>query len=140
MLSSEDVCPVKKRKARQRFQVYDGHICGLISREMKNRLVILFISLLAGAGCKKAAPGKTSEVSGYLRYSNPAWDGVGFTYTIDSSHEIILSDDFQKTSFAAFINVHSILRFIDQGQQACLPGMAAGCPVKVREVKVVNLW
>jgi hypothetical protein len=107
---------------------------------MKNLLLILFISLLADAGCKKAATGKISEVTGYLRYSNPASDGDGFTYTIDSSNEIILSNDFQKSSYAVFINVHSIFRFIDQGQKACLPGMVAGCPVKVREVQVVSLW
>jgi hypothetical protein len=106
---------------------------------MKNLLLILFIALLAFAGCKKTANGTTSEASGYLRYSNPASDGNGFTYTIDSSHEIILSNDFQKSSYAVFINAHSILRFIDQGQKACLPGMVPGCPIKVREVKVVSL-
>ncbi len=107
---------------------------------MKNLLLTFFICLLAAAGCKKAAPGQISDVSGYLRYSNPASDGDGFTYTIDSGNEIIVSIDFQKSAYSAFINVHSTLHFIDLGQKVCLTGMVAGCPVKVREVNVVSLW
>ncbi|MHA4808624.1 hypothetical protein ACX0G9_10990 [Flavitalea flava] len=84
---------------------------------MKKLLFLFCLSCVFWAGCHKtevAQPG--IEINGILRYSNPQTDGMGHVFIVDSTNEIILSDDFKEARWETYLNIHATLRFIDTGR------------------------
>ncbi len=97
--------------------------------------------------CKKTnnqAPIQQS-VTGELRYSDPAADGLGLYYVTDSTESLVIVDDTANLTsldpkYSDFVNVHSRLTFTDSHERGCLSGMIPGpCANPLRKVRVNKL-
>ena len=109
---------------------------------MKWKLGLLTLGIVSVLCCKKEnlpneMPNRAT-VGGYLYYSSPASDGSGYTFRIDSTGEIIVSDDFDTRQYDEFINAHTRLDFVNTGRTRCISGFA-GCTGKFRIVQVVSI-
>jgi hypothetical protein len=58
---------------------------------------------------------------------------------VDSTQELIVSNDFKDAQWASYLKVHVRMRFIDTGKKACVDGaQRTGCPPNFRLVQVVG--
>jgi hypothetical protein len=107
---------------------------------MYKLLIAVTFPCLIWAGCKKSEDVQpASVVNGYLYYQNPASDGIGYYFVVDSTQELIVSKDFKDTQWATFLNAHVTMRFIDTGKKTCVEGiMTAECPPNFRLVQVIG--
>ncbi|MHA4810767.1 hypothetical protein ACX0G9_21855 [Flavitalea flava] len=108
---------------------------------MKYFLMLLGISCFLWGACKKNVEDKNaSQAHGTLYFQDPAADGVGFYYKIDTSGEFILSPDFSNPEWNQYINVHTSLKFVYLGKKSCYEfGMAPlACGTPLRSVEVIS--
>jgi hypothetical protein len=70
-------------------------------------------------------------VTGYVRFSDPAFDGSGLYYDTDSGEILIITVSFgnpapsMELKFPDYLNVHSRLKFTYGGEKGCLFRMGA---------------
>ncbi|HEX4850795.1 MAG TPA: hypothetical protein VFV08_08320 [Puia sp.] len=111
---------------------------------MRIRVALLALGILFSFSCHKNSVSKTAAIEiarGTLIYQDPASDGMGHYFLVDSTNEIILSDNFKEDKYKNLIGIHSLLQMVDSGQEGCpeasmIPGP---CTIKFKKVQVVNL-
>jgi hypothetical protein len=111
------------------------------------QLLIIFVGLAVLYSCKKENTKRVSGgvTTGFLRFSDPAYDGVGLYYETDSAETIIIKDDTvnltsRDPKYSDFVNIHSRLTYTDSSERGCLSGMAPGpCAHPLRMVRVNKL-
>jgi hypothetical protein len=93
------------------------------------QIVAFFIFPLLIYSCKKqttAAPEQT--VTGTLRYSSPASDGIGLYYVTDQQESLLFKNEFsdynsQYLHYKPYVDLHTRLTFRDNGETGCSLGM-----------------
>lgn len=111
------------------------------------KLLIFFICVAVFYSCKKEnkIPVSQQVTAGFLRFSDPAYDGAGLYYVTDSAETIIIKDDTanlssQDPKYSDFVNIHSRLTFTDSSERGCLSSMIPGpCAHPLRMVRVDKL-
>jgi hypothetical protein len=111
------------------------------------KLLFFFICIAVFYSCKKEniQPVSQEVTTGFLRFSDPAYDGLGLYYDTDSAETIIIKDDTanlisRDPKYSDFVNIHSRLTFTDSSERGCLSGMAPGpCAHMLRKVRVNKL-
>jgi hypothetical protein len=56
---------------------------------------------------------------------------------VDSTQELILSNDFKDVRWARYLKVHARMRFIDTGKKSCNCNMSPWCQPIFRLVQVI---
>jgi hypothetical protein len=90
--------------------------------------------------CKKSdnLPDGTLQTEGILHNDNFP-DGFGLYYRIDFTNELILfknkfaTDSAQLQFYQQYVNVHTRLYYLDNGDTGCVWGFARVCPFRLIE-------
>jgi hypothetical protein len=90
--------------------------------------------------CQKEAklPPGTLQMEGFLHYDNFP-DGFGLYYREDFTNQLILfkdsfaSDSAQYENYKQYVNVHTRLYYLDNGDTGCVYGIGRICPFPLVE-------
>ena len=88
------------------------------------------------------APSGQQQTSGKLIYQNPAVDGAGLFYKVETTDEILIPNpdatEDPLVKYAAFLDVHTNLSYKDTGRKGCL-GNIAGCTGTYRIIDIISM-
>ena len=114
---------------------------------------IFVVLILSGFSCMKSsgpkasnytAPAGTQIVTGKLWYSDPASDGSGLFFAVDTGGNLLFKNEYADTyqqylHFKDLVNLHCRLTFTATGDSSCLfsdiPGYCETHQVPIVEVK-----